>query len=52
MVGKIINASTSAPARRLNPSPPKLDLIMGTNTVRPIQPYTTEGMPTKISTTG
>lgn len=35
-----------------NPVPPKCVLINGTNNINPKKPYTTEGMPAKVSITG
>jgi len=52
IVGNIIIANTIPPANTLKPKPPILFLIKGTNTLRPIQPYTTDGMPTNNSMTG
>ena len=53
IVGKIITASTIPAARTECPTcRSNTVLIAGTSTVRPTQPYTTDGIPAKISTTG
>ena len=51
-VGKIMINSTNVPARIPNPVPPKTLRMAGTTTLRPMNPYTTDGIPTKRSMTG
>ena len=54
-VGRIMTASTMAPDRIPAPVPaasPKMARIAALTTVRPIRPYTTDGMPTRSSTSG
>ena len=54
-VGRIMTASTMAPERMPAPVPaasPKMARMAEFTTVRPMRPYTTEGMPTSSSTSG
>ena len=52
MVGRIMIPSRIEAVKILFPFPLKCSLINGTNTTRPKNPYTIEGMPAKRSTIG
>src|SRR5699024_7195726 len=54
IVGNIITDKTTVPVSKLNPveASSNVFLIKGTKTAKPINPYTTEGIPTSNSITG
>ena len=52
IVGMIITVSINDAVSILKPVPPKCTLIIGTSTISPKNPYTTEGIPASVSITG
>jgi glycosyltransferase involved in cell wall biosynthesis len=52
MVGRTITVRIKDAASILKPVPPKYTLIIGTSTISPKNPYTTEGIPARVSITG